>query len=258
MGRPAARQSSSSWTVPGAPDLSALVAEALNRLASSDTTSAIIEDSIRRSGREAMPRGGRAILAFISGPLFDAIANTLGDDSAEAIIADLGPMLDRAIEYERSGLHRRNEDQLASIVRHDTDRPPASKPLVLVADDDPLARTAVERTLEREGYDVVTADNGDVALAQCLRHRPDLILTGHDMPGLTGLEVARLLRRTFGEKSPPVVLMSSIVVEVEPGLIAKHLDKPVTIRKLAALLKEVLPHQENDPVDDDGGPPTAR
>lgn len=259
MARPAVRQSSSSWSVPGAPDLSKLVAETLSRLASEETTSAIIEDSIRRSGREAMPRGGRAILAFVSGPLFDAVAAKLGEDEAEAIIADLGPMLDRAIEYERSGVHRRSEDELAAMASQDTDRPPAGKPLVLVADDDPLVRAALERSLEKAGYDVVTADNGDVALAQCLRHRPDLIVTDYDMPGLTGLEVARLLRRTFGAKTPPIVLLTGTAIDPEPGLVAEHLTKPVPAKKLAAMLDSLLPSASDaSDASDESGPPTLR
>jgi len=71
---------------------------------------------------------------------------------------------------------------------------PEPAPTLLVADDDPAVRQSLERTLTREGYQVVLAPDGQAALERLQAGGIDLVLTDLRMPGLTGLELLRAAR----------------------------------------------------------------
>jgi DNA-binding response OmpR family regulator len=83
----------------------------------------------------------------------------------------------------------------------------AAKPLVLIADDDADIRMLVRLRLERSGYTVVAANDGIQALALAAECDPDLAILDVSMPGLSGVEVTRLLR----EQRPtlPVILLTA-------------------------------------------------
>jgi CheY-like chemotaxis protein len=82
---------------------------------------------------------------------------------------------------------------------------------ILVADDDPSILLLLENVLVPEGFRVVTAADGPQALEQVRQHRPDLILLDWTMPGLEGVEVARILRSQPEPyfKEVPVVLVTA-------------------------------------------------
>jgi DNA-binding response OmpR family regulator len=83
------------------------------------------------------------------------------------------------------------------------------RPLVLVAEDDEDILELVVFDLEDEGYEVVTARDGEAAVALALERRPDLILLDVAMPGLDGYEVTRRLRADEATRSTPVVLLTA-------------------------------------------------
>ncbi len=66
---------------------------------------------------------------------------------------------------------------------------------ILVADDDFDNRVIVQEVLESAGYDVILATNGEEALEQTVREKPDVLLLDLSMPKLNGWEVARQIRR---------------------------------------------------------------
>jgi DNA-binding response OmpR family regulator len=154
------------------------------------------------------------------------------------VMADLGPMLDRAIDYERSGTHRRTHDD--PTTPRASGEGIATRPVVVVADDDELIRRALERALSARGFDVYTADSGDMALSMCLRHQPHVLVTDHHMPGLTGVEVAQMARRSMGGAAPAVILLTGADVRPAPGAVARRLQKPVTLDALVAEIQAVL------------------
>jgi CheY-like chemotaxis protein/phosphoribosyl 1,2-cyclic phosphodiesterase len=87
----------------------------------------------------------------------------------------------------------------------------ATPALILVADDDRQVNNVVREILEAEGFSVLTASDGEAALALALRERPDLILLDWMMPGRSGLEICQVLR---GEQDPrlrdvPVILLTA-------------------------------------------------
>jgi adenylate cyclase len=83
------------------------------------------------------------------------------------------------------------------------------RPLVLVAEDDEDILELVVFDLEDEGYEVVTARNGEEAVTLALERAPDLVLLDVAMPGLDGYEVTRRLRAEEATRAIPVVLLTA-------------------------------------------------
>ncbi len=113
---------------------------------------------------------------------------------------------------------------------------------VLIADDDRKIIDMLRRTLAYEGYHVVTAADGQEALAKALAHRPDVVVLDWLMPGIDGLEVARRLREADG--TPILMLTARDAVEdrVE-GLDSgadDYLVKPFAPAELLARLRALL------------------
>jgi CheY-like chemotaxis protein len=67
-------------------------------------------------------------------------------------------------------------------------------PTILVVDDYPDALQVWEMYLRGAGFNVITAADGPAALAKATAHRPDVIVMDLELPGLSGIEVARRLR----------------------------------------------------------------
>lgn len=77
---------------------------------------------------------------------------------------------------------------------------------VLVVDDEEPIRQLMRRFLEPEGYDVLTAENGELALQLCETQRIDLIILDLAMPGLSGVEVLKRVRQRY--PSLPVIILT--------------------------------------------------
>jgi DNA-binding response OmpR family regulator len=93
------------------------------------------------------------------------------------------------------------------------------RPLVLVADDDPDIVALVRFRLERDGYEVLSAPDGETALDLALARPPDLALLDVMMPRLDGYEVTRRLRSHGPTTTIPIILLTARVQEpdVERG-----------------------------------------
>jgi DNA-binding response OmpR family regulator len=85
----------------------------------------------------------------------------------------------------------------------------SNRPLVLVADDDPDILNLVMLRLERDGYEVVGASDGEGALEQALERVPDLAVLDVSMPKLDGYEVAQRLRAHEGTKEVPIIFLTA-------------------------------------------------
>ncbi|MEM9453529.1 MAG: response regulator [Myxococcota bacterium] len=117
--------------------------------------------------------------------------------------------------------------------------------LVLVADDDPLVRTAISRVLRRDGAEVVTANDGAEALRRYAERASELrlIVLDLDMPRVDGAEVLKVLR-SF-ECELPVVIVSghtdlARTKEVQTLGISEFLPKPFDARTLSEVVKRHL------------------
>ena len=81
---------------------------------------------------------------------------------------------------------------------------------ILIVDDEQIIRQLFQKVLEQDGHDVVTADNGQEALAAMQLHAPDLVLLDLNMPVMDGLSFLRLMRRNENWKDTPVVILSAL------------------------------------------------
>jgi DNA-binding response OmpR family regulator len=88
-------------------------------------------------------------------------------------------------------------------------------PLVLVADDEEDIRALVAFRLERAGYEVITAADGEEALTLATNRLPDLVVLDMMMPKATGLEVTRSLRELDETKGIPVILLTARAQEAD-------------------------------------------
>jgi CheY-like chemotaxis protein len=80
---------------------------------------------------------------------------------------------------------------------------------ILLAEDDRFLRRACEASLRQRGFTVVTATDGEAALALARSEAPDLLLLDILMPKLTGLEVLRRLRADQQTRGIPVLVLSN-------------------------------------------------
>lgn len=119
------------------------------------------------------------------------------------------------------------------------------EPLVLVADDDEDILALVAFRLERAGYAVVTAQDGEQALALAREKRPDLAVLDVMMPRLTGYEVTERLRRDETTSGIPVILLTARAQEadVTRGFEAgadDYVKKPFSPQELRARVQAML------------------
>jgi DNA-binding response OmpR family regulator len=85
----------------------------------------------------------------------------------------------------------------------------SDRPLILVVDDDADVLALVAFSLERAGYDVDTAADGEEALALAREHHPDLVVLDVMMPRLDGYGVARALRAGAETNRIPLVFLTA-------------------------------------------------
>lgn len=91
--------------------------------------------------------------------------------------------------------------------------PAVSRPVLLVVDDSLTMRKVLSRTLEREGYLVVSAKDGMDALQVMQENRPDIILLDIEMPRMDGFEFARNIRGDKSTAGIPIIMISSRTAE---------------------------------------------
>ncbi|MCP8968718.1 response regulator transcription factor [Ectobacillus ponti] len=113
---------------------------------------------------------------------------------------------------------------------------------ILVVDDEERIRRLLKMYLEREGYTIDEADNGDTALAKALQYEYDLIVLDLMMPGKDGIEVCREVRE---KKSTPIIMLTAKGEEVnrvqgfEVGT-DDYIVKPFSPREVVLRVKALL------------------
>ncbi|TDN70216.1 response regulator [Paraburkholderia sp. BL10I2N1] len=119
---------------------------------------------------------------------------------------------------------------------------------VLLVDDDPNILRPLQLLVEREGYRVVTAQDGRAALAAAAIESPGLIVTDWMMPHIDGVELCRRLKSDPAMADIPVVMLSAVLppVPMEP-LWDVLLRKPAPIGQLIDAIRSLLdrPHTES-------------
>lgn len=141
-----------------------------------------------------------------------------------------------------------DEARLLSSIRNvlGASRSASPQPSILVVDDDPDARRIVSVILERSGYAVRTARDGQEAFRMIMAERPDLLILDLMMPNLDGFQLVRLLRqRRWTQQIPLLVLTALDLTEGEKTLLqlgpTSHLTKgPLIQEEVVARVRALL------------------
>lgn len=126
--------------------------------------------------------------------------------------------------------------------------------LVLVVEDEPNLREPLVYLLEKEGYEVIEAEDGNQAVDAYKRKNPDLILLDLMLPGISGNEVCRVIRQ---ESQVPIIMITAKDTEIDKvvGLeigADDYITKPYSTRELLARMKAVL-RRGSEPLATDTG-----
>lgn len=116
---------------------------------------------------------------------------------------------------------------------------------ILVVDDDLGTRLSISDYLELSGYSVITADDGQEALAIVEESHPDLMVTDIVMPRMNGYELVRRVRQQSGFRLLPVILLTARTNTQERILGYQsgcdlYLPKPFELEELAAAIRNLL------------------
>jgi two-component system chemotaxis response regulator CheY len=127
---------------------------------------------------------------------------------------------------------------------------------ILVVDDEPFMRRTIRAVLRAAGrFDVAEADDGDVALAEVERWKPDVVLCDIAMPRIGGLRFVELLRRhpEAQMRETPVIILTgrnevTTVVAASKLQINGYLVKPVSPKQISDQLQKVLGSRQPVPL----------
>ena len=124
---------------------------------------------------------------------------------------------------------------------------------VLIVDDEPAIVRLIRDYLERAGFDVMTASNGEDALQVFARSRPDLVILDLTLPHMDGLDVARAMRRAG---DVPIIMLTARAEEADrvAGLelaADDYVTKPFSAREIVARVRAVLRRAQAAAMHDD-------
>ena len=120
--------------------------------------------------------------------------------------------------------------------------------LILVVDDEPKIVRLARDYLEKNGYRVTIAADGQTALTAARREKPDLIILDLMLPNIDGREVCKILRR---ESDVPIIMLTALAEEVDQitGLeigADDYITKPFSPRALVARVRALLRRSKGD------------
>ena len=113
---------------------------------------------------------------------------------------------------------------------------------ILIVDDDPRLRDLVRLALERAGYAVITAADGQSALTHAAREAPDLIVLDVGLPEMTGFDVCRRIR---ARSEVPILFLTALDDQIDRILGLElgaddYVTKPFSPRELVARVRAIL------------------
>lgn len=119
---------------------------------------------------------------------------------------------------------------------------------ILIADDEPDILEILSYNLEKEGYQVITANNGDEAIDKAIQYKPHLIILDMMMPKKSGVQVCQTLRSQTAFKDTLIMFLTALNDEttqirgLETGgddYVSKPVSPKVLLSRVAALLRRV-------------------
>jgi phosphate regulon transcriptional regulator PhoB len=126
---------------------------------------------------------------------------------------------------------------------------------ILIVDDEKDLVDLLSYNLEKEGYAVLRAYDGDEALKIIRSRKPDLILLDLMLPGIQGMEICRIVRKNPETAALPIIMLTARGEEVDRiiGLemgADDYVTKPFSVRELLARVRAVLRRYEAAPAED--------
>jgi DNA-binding response OmpR family regulator len=120
-----------------------------------------------------------------------------------------------------------------------------TRPLILLADDDPEMRNVIRRGLAPLDAELLEARDGEEALGRIIEEEPDLVVLDVMMPGLSGWEICKYVRSKPEYAGIKVLMLTGIgqtVNEMTSPLYGAdaYLDKPVDIGELVSTVRSLL------------------
>ena len=120
---------------------------------------------------------------------------------------------------------------------------------VLVVEDEPTVRETLAQSLAEDGLRVTTAADGPQALERFRADKPDLVLLDVMLPGMSGIEVCRILR---AESSVPILMLTARDSELDKVLGLElgaddYVTKPFSLRELQARIRALLRRADTQP-----------
>jgi DNA-binding response OmpR family regulator len=118
---------------------------------------------------------------------------------------------------------------------------------VLVVEDEPTVRETLAEALAEEGLDVITAEDGAIALEKFRANAPDLVLLDLMLPRMSGIEVTRVIR---AESQVPILMLTARDSELDKVLGLElgaddYVTKPFSLRELQARVRALLRRSES-------------
>ena len=115
------------------------------------------------------------------------------------------------------------------------------KKSILLVDDEPHVIRVLRLMLEREGFEVASANDGNEALEKMAARRPDVMVSDIQMAGMDGRELCRTARARYPDERFPIFVMTSMTASQEREWVrelanVEFLEKPLSPRQLIARL----------------------
>lgn len=118
-----------------------------------------------------------------------------------------------------------------------------SEKRILLVDDEPMVLRVLRLQLQKAGYDIDTAPDGQVALERIRESAPDAVITDIEMPRMSGEDLCKTIAREFPDRQFPIFVATSLTgirhrewAQTIPNM--QFLEKPLSARKLLAALNE--------------------
>ncbi|MBN8198265.1 response regulator [Thalassospira povalilytica] len=124
------------------------------------------------------------------------------------------------------------------------------RPKVLIAEDEETIVESLSFLMEKEGYDVRVATDGQTAISMIAHDAPDMVLLDVMMPGCDGFEVVRAVRSDANTKLIPIMMLTAKTREVDrrKGLelgVDDFVTKPFSTRDVVSRVRALLERADN-------------
>jgi CheY-like chemotaxis protein len=123
-------------------------------------------------------------------------------------------------------------------------------PKILLVEDNEVNRDMLRKRLERRGYSVLTAEDGEQGYSLADSERPDLILMDISLPGMDGWQVAQLLKANEATRQIPIIVLTAHALFNDRAKASEmgcsdYETKPIEFARLSYKIENLLPEKKS-------------